>query len=200
MRSPTFKNRLFSSITSGSSPLRRQAGGTLGIGRGAWRAAASASAAMWAGVVPQHPPTMFKKPLAMNSSTTSAICSGVSSYSPNSFGSPAFGWAETSVSATPESSSMCGRISAAPKAQLRPIARGAAWRTECQNAVGVWPDRVRPLASVMVPEITTGSSNPQSSKHWCTAKMAALQLSVSNTVSIRMISTPPSINAAVASR
>jgi hypothetical protein len=38
----------------------------------------------------------------------------------------------------------------------------AAWRTEFQNAVGVWPDSVRPERSVMVPEIITGTSMPRS--------------------------------------
>jgi hypothetical protein len=44
----------------------------------------------------------------------------------------------------------------APSAQLRPIENGREWRTECQNAVGVWPERVRPERSVMVPEIMSG--------------------------------------------
>ena len=38
---------------------------------------------------------------------------------------------------------------------------GRAWATEFQNASVVWPDRVRPLASVMVPEIITGSPEPR---------------------------------------
>ncbi len=37
------------------------------------------------------------------------------------------------------SSAMCARISLAPSAQLSPIENGAAWRTEFQNAAGVWP-------------------------------------------------------------
>ena len=56
------------------------------------------------------------------------------------------------MSATCAISSMYGRISAAPSAQLRPTASGCAWRTEFQNASGVWPDSVRPEASVIVPE------------------------------------------------
>ena len=51
---------------------------------------------------------------------------------------------------------MYGRISAAPSAQLRPTASGRTWRTEFQNASGVWPDSVRPDASVIVPETITG--------------------------------------------
>ena len=41
---------------------------------------------------------------------------------------------------------------------------GSAWRTECQKAVGVWPDRVRPERSVIVPEIMIGSFTPFSAK------------------------------------
>ena len=54
---------------------------------------------------------------------------------------------------------MCGRISSAPSAQFRPTASGLAWRTEFQNASTVWPDRVRPERSVMVPEIQIGSGS-----------------------------------------
>ena len=41
--------------------------------------------------------------------------------------------------------------------------KGSAWRTECQNAVGVWPESVRPDRSVIVPEIITGRRMPFSS-------------------------------------
>ena len=47
-------------------------------------------------------------------------------------------------------------MASAPSAQFRPIVNGLAWRTECQKAVGVWPDSVRPERSVIVPEIMTG--------------------------------------------
>ncbi len=40
--------------------------------------------------------------------------------------------------------------------------KGLACRTECQNAVGVWPDSVRPERSVIVPEIMIGSRRPRS--------------------------------------
>ena len=57
-----------------------------------------------------------------------------------------------------------GRASpSAPSAQLRPMVSGWAWRTEFQNAAGVWPDSVRPERSVIVPEIITGRSTPRSS-------------------------------------
>ena len=68
------------------------------------------------------------------------------------------------MSATREISSMYGRISAAPSAQLRPTASGLACRTESQKASGVWPESVRPEASVTVPETITGSRIACSSK------------------------------------
>ena len=43
------------------------------------------------------------------------------------------------------------------------MANGLAWRTEFQNASTVWPDRVRPERSVMVPEIQIGSGSQPSS-------------------------------------
>ncbi|MNG19059.1 hypothetical protein D3C84_1031790 [compost metagenome] len=87
----------------------------------------------------------------------------------------------------------------APRAQFRPTEIGLAWRTEFQKASVVCPDRVRPEASVMVPEIMIGSSKPSSSNTPCTAKIAALALRVSKMVSIRIRSEPPSIRPRVAS-
>ena len=49
------------------------------------------------GLVPQQPPTIFKYPLDTNSDISFAIKSGLSSYSHNSFGSPALGCADTEV-------------------------------------------------------------------------------------------------------
>ena len=48
----------------------------------------------------------------------------------------------------------------APSAQFSPTETGAAWRTEFQNASGVWPDSSRPERSVMVPETITGTLDP----------------------------------------
>ncbi|MEY9779595.1 hypothetical protein ABIA23_000997 [Sinorhizobium fredii] len=97
------------------------------------------------------------------------------------------------MSATVESSSIWARIALAPSAQLSPMVKGAAWRTEYQKAVGVWPERVRPERSVIVPEIITGRWIFFSAKTSCVAKIAALAFSVSKIVSIRMMSAPPSI-------
>src|SRR5690606_14263689 len=109
--------------------------------------------------------------------------SGVWSYSPNALGSPALGWALTWQSAMSARARTCGRSSRAPRAQLSPIASGRAWRTEYQKASAVCPERVRPEASVMVPETITGSRAPSASKACMIANSAALALRVSNTVS-----------------
>ena len=76
---------------------------------------------------------------------------------------------------------------------------GSMCRTEFQNASVVWPVKVRPDASVIVPEIMTGNLTPVVSKLFVSAKIAALAFSVSNMVSIIRKSTPPSINATAAS-
>ena len=77
--------------------------------------------------------------------------------------------------------------------------KGFAWRTECQKAVGVWPDSVRPERSVMVPEIMIGSLRPVSAKASSMPTSAALALSVSKMVSTMMMSDPPSIRPRAAS-
>ena len=79
------------------------------------------------------------------------------------------------------------------------MAIGLAWRTEFQKASVVWPVSVRPLASVIVPEIAMGNRVPVESKASSQAKIAALALSVSKTVSIIIRSTSPSISASAAS-
>ena len=54
------------------------------------------------------------------------------------------------------------------------MVKGCACRTEYQNAVGVWPDRVRPDRSVIVPEIMIGSVMPRSSKIFSRGEDAGL--------------------------
>ena len=44
----------------------------------------------------------------------------------------------------------------APSAQFNPTASGRACRTLCQNAVTVWPERMRPDASVTVQSLEQG--------------------------------------------
>ena len=50
-------------IVTGSKPLSLVAGSGLAGFRGGRSFVASAMAAIWSGVVPQHPPTMFRNPL-----------------------------------------------------------------------------------------------------------------------------------------
>ena len=90
--------------------------------------------------------------------------------------------------------------SAAPSAQLSPTASGRACRTEFQNASVTWPDRVRPEASVMVPEMITGQRRPLSSNSVSMAKIAALALRVSKIVSTSSRSAPPSTRPRACSR
>ena len=67
--------------------------------------------------------------------------------------------------------------------------------TELKKASRVCPDNVRPLASVIVPDIITGIRLPFSSISLLIPNKAALALSVSKIVSTNSISTPPSISA-----
>ena len=91
VRSPIMMKFDSERMTSGSRPLYLEsvagAAGECGLAS----ATAAAMALMWCGVVPQQPPTTFSRPSRANWPRTSAICSGVSSYSPSSFGSPALG-------------------------------------------------------------------------------------------------------------
>ena len=79
VRSPTFTKFVFGPTFMGSSPDSRSSGATSGIRRGATPSTACAMAAMWAGVVPQQPPTMFSSPLRAHSPICSAMISGDSS-------------------------------------------------------------------------------------------------------------------------
>src|SRR2546426_4204111 len=91
VRSPMLTKLVSGRIVNGSRPLNRVYGsgqaGTLGL----QSRTASAIAAIWAGVVPQHPPTRLSQPFAANSRRSSAMISGVSSNPPNALGNPALG-------------------------------------------------------------------------------------------------------------
>ena len=91
VRSPTLVNKESGPMLNGSRPLRRQRTSISGTTRGGMPSTASTIASMCAGVVPQQPPTMLTNPLCAKSRITDAMCSGVSSYCPNSFGNPALG-------------------------------------------------------------------------------------------------------------
>ncbi len=95
VRSPTLTNSESAAMFIGSRPARRHLISTSGICRGGNFATASAMALMCAGVVPQQPPMMLRKPDCAHSAISFAIASGDSSYSPNSLGRPALGCALT---------------------------------------------------------------------------------------------------------
>ena len=92
------------------------------------------------------------------------------------------------------------RTNVTGSAQFRPIASGCACRSEYQKASAVCPERVRPEASVMVPEIITGRRAPISANTSSIANSAALALRGSNTVSTISTSLPPSTRPRAASR
>ena len=64
-----------------------------------------------------------------------------------------------------------------------PTLNGLACAIDVQNASTVWPERVRPLQSVIVTEIITGIRRPARSNSSSQAMIAALVLSVSVIVS-----------------
>ena len=121
VRSPTFTKLLPLYTSSGSSPLNLGmsdiTGGTLGLNF----FVTSYMALICSGVVPQQPPTIFRRSSFRNSSICFAVDSGVSSYSPNSFGSPAFGCALIRRSDFSAIVEICGRSCFAPSAQLNPM-------------------------------------------------------------------------------
>ncbi len=199
VRSPTFTNAISSVSVKASRPDNRSRGSRVAGTRGATPATASAIARMCSGDVPQQPPTTFTSPSRAKSPTVRAICSGVSSYSPNALGRPAFGCTDTSAPVAAASSRRCGRSSSAPRAQLRPTENRSACSVLTTNASGVWPDRVRPLASVMVPESMIGTRRPVAANASSHANRAALAFRVSKTVSMSSRSTPPSRSATICS-
>jgi hypothetical protein len=86
-----------------------------------------------------------------------------------------------------------------PRAQLRPMLSGRACMRLIQNASVTWPLSVRPLASVIVPLIITGTRACVPAKTCSIAKIAALALSVSKIVSTSRMSAPPSSSPRAAS-
>ena len=79
-------------LTAGASVV----GGT----RGARPRARAAMAVMWAGVVPQQPPTMFTQPSSRKRLSLKARLGGVSPYWPRSSGRPALGYTLTNAVAS----------------------------------------------------------------------------------------------------
>ena len=90
VRSPTRTGRLSTSASMSSIPENRVFEWIAGR-RGFLPSAAAAMARMWAGVVPQQPPTMLTQPSCMKWPSSREIDSGVSEYWPSTSGSPAFG-------------------------------------------------------------------------------------------------------------
>ena len=203
VRSPTTR-KADSGRTSGSVPASLNRRGRSGIVRGAARPArsrsASTMAAMCSGVVPQHPPTKLTRPPSARSATAAAVSSGVSSYSPSSFGSPAFGTAPTGADASRDRDSRKGRIIAAPSEQLIPAALTPACSTEIQKASASCPVRFRPPRSTAVKDTISPASPGASRIASAAASRAALAFSVSKQVSTSSRSAPPASSPRACSR
>ena len=137
---------------------------------------------------------MFSQPFAAHSRNCGANDSGVSGKPVGSsgFGIPAFGCALMLTGAIRVSSSMCGRISCGPSAQLMPTLSRSIFDTVFQYASTVCPESVRPLLSVMVNDSITGSRRPSELNNDSSANNAARELSESKTVSTINTSAPPS--------
>ena len=93
------------------------------------------------------------------------------------------------------SSARYGRMSRAPSAQLMPTLNGRACAIEVQNASIVWPDSVRPLRSVIVTEIISGSADaasPRTPRRWRRARPWRSACRRSSRAAARR--TPPSIS------
>jgi len=80
-----------------------------------------------------------------------------------------------------------------------PTLRSSKCETECQNASIVWPESVRPLASVMVADTMTGRRTPCLTKYWSIANRHAFMLRVSKLVSGNSRSTPPATSPSICS-
>ena len=90
------------------------------IGLGSLFFTKSAIALICEKCVPQHPPRIFTCFLSTNSFKYPVVISGVSSYSPFSLGSPAFGYNEIYLSVKAAIFFIIGIRSLAPKEQLSP--------------------------------------------------------------------------------
>jgi hypothetical protein len=91
VRSPIMTKPVSGVIVNGSMPLKRGRRCLSGTSLGGCPRTASTIETTCSGVVPQQPPTRLTSPSAANSPRKRAVSCGCSSWSPISFGSPAFG-------------------------------------------------------------------------------------------------------------
>src|SRR5664280_719266 len=95
VRSPIFTKFVSGVIVRTSRPLSLVYFLISGLILGLYCFDASAIFRMCCGVVPQQPPIIFTHPSFIKSSAINAMNDADWSYSPNWFGRPAFGWADT---------------------------------------------------------------------------------------------------------
>jgi hypothetical protein len=85
---------------------------------------------MWAGVVPQQPPTKLTQPSSRKRVILKARLAGVSAYWPRSSGRPAFGYTLTKRVESAASERRWSVMNSGPVAQLSPIEK----RSRCSSA------------------------------------------------------------------
>ena len=129
-RSPIFMKLESGRISISSRPLRIVFEFPSGRCLGFRPPTASTMAFVCSGVDPQQLPTILAYPLSTNSLRFADMCSDVSSYSPNSFGSPALGWTDTKCDDTLANPARNVRISSLPSEQLIPTLNSGAWVAE----------------------------------------------------------------------
>ena len=129
-------------------------------------ATARAMARICSGVVPQQPPTMLTKPLRREFAPGSRPSAAASRHIRRRHSAGRHSDRRTRRCRRCARVPRCtGRSCLPPSAQLSPTTAGRACRMEFQNASVVWPDRVRPEASVIVPETMMGRSMPRLVEH-----------------------------------
>jgi hypothetical protein len=161
VRSPTLTNSVVGADVEAARGRRGAASlRSLAARRAAHAPTASAIAGCASGVVPQQPPTMLSRPDAGELADDHAPpCGRRLVVAAEGVGQAGVGvGADVGVGDARQLLDVLAQFLGAERAVEADGMIGLAWRTEFQNASAVWPDSVRPEASVMVPEIITGSA------------------------------------------
>ena len=178
----------------GSRPESRNCGAISGTSRGVKPGDTLGDGWICAGVVPQQPPTILTRPDSANSPTSARHILRALVIEAEFVRQAGVGiGADQRISDARQLGQMGAHLARAERAVEADRERAAYARSEFQKAVGVWPDRVRPERSVIVPEIITGRRRPSFSNMSSMPAKAALAFSVSKIVSMIRRSAPPSI-------
>jgi hypothetical protein len=124
------------------------------------------------GEVPQQPPTMLTRPERPSRRSSRPAAPAFRRSRRRRWAGRHWGGPRRSNRRRATVPRRTGAVPWRPSAQLRPKLSGWMWFSEFQKASAVWPDSVRPEASVMVPEIITGQRRPvviEDASRWRTA-------------------------------